>query len=144
VTTVLVVDDAPDVRFLMKSVLTTAGFDVSEADGGVSALDLLEAGASPDLIVLDVQMPEIDGWETLRRIRATEATRQVPVVLCTVKQHSKDLAQGWELGADGYLGKPFQIADFVAEVKSVLALSPEERLALLEHRRARVQKLDEK
>ena len=89
-------------------------------------------------MLLDVQMPEIDGWETLSRIRADPRTAELPVVLCTVKGLPEDTLKGWSLGCDGYLGKPFDIADLVEELQGVLRRTPDERLAW---RRARIAEL---
>ena len=131
----LVVDDAPDIRMLAELVLSMAGFAVSCAESGRAALRLLEAGPVPDLVLLDVQMPELDGWETLGRLRADPRTADVPVVLCTVKGLPEDALRGWALGCDGYLGKPFDIAGLVDELTAVLARDHDERLAV---RQARV------
>ena len=80
-------------------------------------------------MLLDVQMPELDGWDTLRGIRAHDDLHELPVVLCTVKSGPVDTALGWTLGCDGYVVKPFAIDALVGEVESVLARSPEDRLA---------------
>lgn len=139
--TVLVVDDASDVRTLLSTVLHADGYDVAAAEGGASALARLDQDPAVDLVLLDVQMPEMDGWQTLQQIRRHRAASRVPVVLCTVKQHSTDLARAWSLGADGYITKPFQIADLLAEISDVLNRTPEQREVLLEHRRSRVTEL---
>ena len=81
----------------------------------------------PDLVLLDVQMPELDGWDTLRSIRSVERLKALPVILCTVKAGSADTALGWSIGCDGYLPKPFAIDALVRAVQEVLAATPEER-----------------
>ena len=139
--TVLVVDDAEDLRHLLSTVLRGAGYRSEVAEGGNAALDLLDGGLRVDIVMLDVQMPEIDGWTTLQRIRQRASCADLPVVLCTVKQQSTDLARAWSLGADGYITKPFQIADLLAEISYVLNRTPEQRAVLLQHRRARVTEL---
>ncbi|HET7720999.1 MAG TPA: response regulator [Acidimicrobiales bacterium] len=131
----LVVDDAPDIRLLADLVLTMAGFTVSAASSGSEALRKLAAGDLPDIVLLDVQMPDVDGWETLTRVRADPRTADLPVVLCTVKGLPEDTLKGWSLGCDGYLGKPFDINSLVDELNGVLKRSREQRLAV---RRARV------
>ena len=131
----LVVDDAPDIRLLADLVLTMAGFTVSAASSGSEALRKLASGDLPDIVLLDVQMPDVDGWETLTRVRADPQTADLPVVLCTVKGLPEDTLKGWSLGCDGYLGKPFDINGLVDELLSVLKRSREQRLAI---RRARV------
>lgn len=131
----LVVDDATDIRLLADLVLTMAGFTVSAASSGSEALRKLAAGDLPDIVLLDVQMPDVDGWETLSRVRADPRTADLPVVLCTVKGLPEDTLKGWSLGCDGYLGKPFDINGLVEELHGVLKRSREQRLAV---RRARV------
>jgi len=126
----LIVDDAPDIRLLTDLVLSMAGFIVVAAESGSRALSLLADGELPDIVLLDVQMPELDGWQTLRRVRGDPRTAAVPVVMCTVKGLPEDTLLGWSLGCDGYLGKPFDIAALVAELNAVLARPPEEREAV--------------
>jgi len=130
----LVVDDAPDVRLLADLVLSMAGFRVTAASSGSEALRILGAADLPDIVLLDVQMPEVDGWETLSRLRGDPRTAELPVVLCTVKGLPEDTLRGWSLGCDGYLGKPFDIARLVEELHGVLARDPDERRALRLHR----------
>lgn len=134
----LVVDDAPDIRLLADLVLSMAGFTVSGASSGIEALRILEAPELPDIVLLDVQMPELDGWETLSRLRADPRTSELPVVLCTVKGLPEDNLRGWTLGCDGYLGKPFDIGALVEELQGVLARDMDERQAL---RRRRIAEL---
>lgn len=116
----MVVDDAADIRLLADLVLTMAGFSVTAAPSGDHALRLLAAGELPDIVLLDVQMPDLDGWETLARLRGDPRTAALPVVMCTVKGLPEDTLRGWSLGCDGYLGKPFEIAGLVSELTSVL------------------------
>ncbi len=133
----LVVDDAPDIRLLAELVLSMAGFTVTTASSGKDALCQL-AGDLPDIVVLDVQMPEVDGWETLSRLRGDPRTADLPVVLCTVKGLPEDTLKGWSLGCDGYLGKPFDIELLVDEVRIVLRRDCVEREA---HRRLKTAEL---
>ena len=134
----LVVDDAPDIRLLADLVLSMAGFTVSAAASGSEALRLLADGDLPDIVLLDVQMPDVDGWETLRRLRHDPRTADLPVVLCTVKGLPEDTLKGWSLGCDGYLGKPFNIGVLVDELEGVLRRDRTERDAL---RQAKVAEL---
>jgi DNA-binding response OmpR family regulator len=128
-TRVLVVDDDADIRLLVAELLRLTGYEVDTAASGVEALGRLADATRPDLVLLDVQMPELDGWDTLRGIRADHGLRDLPVVLCTVKSGPVDTALGWTLGCDGYVVKPFAIDALVGEVEAVLARSPEERTA---------------
>jgi DNA-binding response OmpR family regulator len=129
VPTILVVDDDPDIRQLVAELLRLSAYDAVTASSGVEAIErLLAGGERASLVLLDVQMPELDGWETLRRIRAEPRLDDVPVVLCTVKSSAIDTALGWTLGCDGYVVKPFAIADLIAEVEVVLnAGGPQQR-----------------
>ena len=126
----LVVDDAPDIRLLADLVLSMAGFTVSAASSGMEALRILAEGDLPDIVLLDVQMPEVDGWETLTRLRRDPRTADLPVVLCTVKGLPEDTLKGWSLGCDGYLGKPFDIGNLVEEMEGVLRRNCMEREAI--------------
>lgn len=128
--TALVVDDAPDIRLLDDLVLSMAGFSVTAASSGSEALKLLARGDLPDIVLLDVQMPDVDGWETLTRLRADPRTADLPVVLCTVKGLPEDTLKGWSLGCDGYLGKPFDIGVLVDELQGVLRRNCVEREAI--------------
>jgi two-component system, OmpR family, response regulator len=124
---ILVVDDQPDIRELLRAVLTIKGFQVTTAAGGPQALELLEAGASADLILLDVQMPDMDGWDTLAAIRQRFGADGPMVVMCTVKGHPQDLIHGWASGCDGYIWKPFDMTVLVGEINDVLARPPADR-----------------
>jgi DNA-binding response OmpR family regulator len=128
--TVLVVDDAADLRFLFRAVLSRAGFDVVEASSGREVLAMLDQDPVPDVVLLDVQMPDMDGWDTLTAIRARVDTHELPVILCTVKASEEDVHRGWMLGCDGYVTKPFDIVALREEVAAVVSRSAEQRLAV--------------
>ena len=113
---VLVVDDQPDLRQLLRVVLEMEGASVREAASGPAAVALLTGSDLPDIVVLDVQMPDMDGWTTLEAIRADARTAHIPVLLCTVKGAARDLARGWKLGCDGYITKPFDNKQFADAV----------------------------
>jgi CheY-like chemotaxis protein len=133
----MTVDDADDLRALVRTVLESNGFDVIEAASGRAALDELGAGARPDIIVLDVQMPDLDGWDTLTAIRADAATADVAIVLCTVRAAQADIDHGWALGCDGFLPKPFAIDELARTVTEVSARTQQERAAVrAEHQAA--------
>ena len=116
---VLLVDDNEDIRTLMRRVLSMAGIEVSEAASGAEALAALRDQAPPDVVVLDVQMPVVDGWETLRSIRTDPDLRALPVVMCTVKGRPEDVDQGLQLGCTAYVAKPFDIEVLVDTVRQV-------------------------
>lgn len=141
---ILVVDDNADVRFLIERTLATDGFDAVGAPGGREALAMLDDGITAHLVILDVQMPDMDGWETLRRIRTSPHTAELPVVMCTVKGRPADLVHGWEAGCDGYIGKPFDIDDLLGLVRDVLARTPEQRAVVRAQALAEARRLLEK
>jgi two-component system, OmpR family, alkaline phosphatase synthesis response regulator PhoP len=117
--TILLVDDEPKIRELARDYLEHAGFAVVTAGDGKVAIQL--AGArSPDLIVLDLGLPEVDGLEVIRRLRRDSA---VPIVVLTARDDEIDKLLGLELGADDYVTKPFSPRELVARVKAVLRRS---------------------
>ncbi|MBI3913413.1 MAG: response regulator transcription factor [Chloroflexi bacterium] len=113
---ILVVDDEPQVREVLKMYLQRDGFRVSTAEDGEAALAAYES-ASPDLVVLDLMLPKIEGLEVFRCIRAKNAT---PIIMLTAKGEELDRVLGLELGADDYIVKPFSPREVVARVKNVL------------------------
>jgi DNA-binding response OmpR family regulator len=114
--TVLVVDDEPDIVELMRDFLEADGFSVMSAGDGPSALSLLRTEMI-DCVLLDVMMPELTGFETLRRIRMQD---EIPVLFLTAKQEDSDKIRGLGLGADDYIVKSASPAEVVARVKAVL------------------------
>lgn len=113
---VLVVDDDPHLREVVRYALTRGGFTVTEASSGAEALRLYRASA-PDLVVLDVVMPELDGIETCRELRKLGRT---PIVFLSSRDEELDRVLGLEMGGDDYLTKPFSTRELVARVKAVL------------------------
>jgi len=116
--TILVVDDEKDIQELLKYNLTKEGFRVLTASNGRQALELLTKGV--DLVVLDVMMPEMDGWEVCRTLRQNPATAALPVVFLTARDSDVDEVVGLELGADDYIVKPVRVRTFIARVKKAL------------------------
>jgi two-component system, OmpR family, KDP operon response regulator KdpE len=113
---VLLADDEPRIRDSVRMNLEIEGFDVFEAGNGVECLEKVRL-VMPDVVVLDVMMPEMDGFETLRELRRFST---VPVIMLTVKADERDVARGLELGADDYVAKPFSQIVLTARVKAVL------------------------
>src|ERR1044072_6713162 len=101
-TKVLVVDDDADIRWLTRTILS-GRFEVVEAASGVAALRVLDESQGMDVVVLDVQMPELDGWDTLAAIRKDPKWSDLPVVLCSVKSEAPDARRAWELGCDAVI-----------------------------------------
>jgi len=125
----LVVDDAADIRLLIRGLLGGHGFEVREVADGTEALAALADDPLPDVVVLDVQMPELDGWDTLAAIRGEPRTASLPVVLCTVRSQRADLSRGWRLGCDAFVVKPFSADDLVAAVAAACDGDEEQRAA---------------
>ena len=118
--TVLIVDDDAAVRMVLQLAFERTAYVVSAAEDGESALALVRE-ARPDLILLDVGMPGIDGLEVCRRLKADPATRDVKVVLLTARVQDRDRELGLAAGADGYLTKPFSPRAVIAYVDEALA-----------------------
>lgn len=113
---ILVADDEDDIRHLIRMYLTREGFAVDEADGGQAALALLER-EKYDAIILDLMLPEVDGWTVCQEIRRRGNT---PVIILSARNEEYDRILGFQLGADDYVGKPFSPRELVLRVKSVL------------------------
>jgi two-component system alkaline phosphatase synthesis response regulator PhoP len=119
--TILVVDDERNIVELAKLYLQNEGYRVEVAGDGAEALKKIEA-LRPALVVLDLMLPEMDGWEVCRRVRATSST---PIIMLTARDDDVDKIVGLELGADDYLTKPFNPRELVARVKAVLRRTAE-------------------
>src|SRR5437763_10903528 len=113
----LVVDDEPNIRELVQVALKFHGCTVATAATGAEALRQVEA-ARPDLIVLDVVLPDVDGFEVCRRLRA--AGNEVPVIFLTARDTSSDTVTGLALGGDDYVTKPFSVEPLVARVRALM------------------------
>jgi putative two-component system response regulator len=119
--TILIVDDTESSARLLKRLLVHDGYRVRLAHDGREALDIL-AREMPDLVLLDVLMPELDGFETCRRMKQDPSTRLVPVVLVTALTNRTDRIRGLEVGADDFLTKPVNAAELTARVRSLLRI----------------------
>lgn len=126
---ILVVDDEPDALELIGFNLRNAGFDISTADDGDKALKFARE-LQPDLILLDVMLPEVDGLEVCKIIRRDPVTAGIPIIMLTAKAAEVDRVLGLELGADDYVTKPFSPRELVLRVKNMLrrGLLPEEKV----------------
>jgi DNA-binding response OmpR family regulator len=119
---VLVIEDEPDIRDLLAFHLEREGYTVTKCGDGAEGLRLARS-APPDLILLDLMLPTMDGLEVCRRLRQDSATRAIPLVMLTARGHEVDRVLGLELGADDYVVKPFSPRELVARVRAVLRRS---------------------
>jgi DNA-binding response OmpR family regulator len=117
--TILVVDDEANIVELARMYLEQDGFQVQSARDGAAALETV-ARQPPALIILDLMLPRVDGWEVCRRIRADRAARDLPIIMLTARDEDVDRIVGLELGADDYVTKPFNPRELVARVRAIL------------------------
>ena len=127
---ILVVDDESRIRKLIKDYLRRGGYEVIEASDGEEALEIFYKTKDISLIILDVMMPNLDGWEVLKEIR--ESSR-VPIIMLTAKSEEEDELNGYSLGADEYVLKPFSPKVLVARVEAVLRRSLGEETSIIEN-----------
>ena len=104
---ILIVEDEESLLKLESILLTSKGYEVHGVGDGRAALEAMET-VKPDLVLLDIMLPEIDGFEVCRRIKSNEATRKIPVIMLTAKKSREDMARGEQVGADWYITKPFK------------------------------------
>ena len=123
---VLAVDDMPEIRLLAEAVLGQAGYEVLQADGGERGLALARE-AAPDLILLDVMMPGLDGYEVCRRLKQDEATRDIPVIFMSAQDDVRAQTQGFEEGAADYVTKPLSLPVLLARVRAHVSLHAQRR-----------------
>jgi twitching motility two-component system response regulator PilH len=117
--TVLVVEDSVTQREMIRDLLNGSGLTVTVASDGVEALEQIQ-GNRPDLVVLDIVMPRMNGYEVCRRLKSDPSTQDVPVVMCSSKGEEFDRYWGMRQGADAYIAKPFQPTELVGTVKQLL------------------------
>lgn len=116
--TILVVDDESRMRKLVKDFLSREGYKVLEAGDGIEAMDIFYENKDIDLVILDVMMPKMDGWQVCREIRTHSS--QIPIIMLTARSSEHDELQGFESGADEYISKPFSPKILVARVSAIL------------------------
>lgn len=117
--TILIVDDEQNIVDLARMYLEKDGFRVKSASDGAAALEMIDR-SPPALLVLDLMLPKIDGWEVCRRVRASQTYGDLPIIMLTARDDDIDKIVGLELGADDYLTKPFNPRELVARVKAIL------------------------
>ena len=117
--TILIVEDDEDIQQLVGFNLIKAGFQVEYADSGEQALDLIKT-QNPDLILLDIMLPGVDGTEVCRVLRSDNLTADIPIIMLTAKGEETDIVDGLEVGADDYVTKPFSPKVLLSRVKAVM------------------------
>ncbi len=142
-TKILIVDDTIDTVELLRKRLRAEGYETSEAYDGEECLSLVDT-VNPDLIILDVMMPKLNGYEVCQRLKSDENTKYIPVLMLTAKSEVKDKIKGLDIGADDYLAKPFDYKELSARVRSLLKIkAAREKLVEEEKSEALDQMLDE-
>jgi twitching motility two-component system response regulator PilG len=116
---ILIVEDEESLLKLQRLLLTARGYEVQGVTDGKLALDRV-ASKKPDLVLLDIMLPEIDGFEVCRRIKGAEATRDIPVIMVSARKSREDMERGEQAGADWYITKPFKSAMLVEAVQRFL------------------------
>ena len=114
---ILVVDDESRMRKLVRDFLVREGYNVLEAEDGVEAMDIFYEEKDISLLILDVMMPRMDGWQVCREIRESS---KVPIIMLTARSEERDELQGFDLGVDEYISKPFSPKILVARVNAIL------------------------
>jgi two-component system, OmpR family, phosphate regulon response regulator PhoB len=117
---VVIADDDPDIRRLVEMTVTNAGCDVTVASDGEEALERVRE-ALPDLVILDVLMPRMDGWEVARALKSDPQTKSVPLMFLTSRGQEHDVLEGFDSGAIDYMVKPFSPRELQVRVRAVLA-----------------------
>ena len=117
--TIMVVDDNPDIITIIKTILEGKGYNVISASSGPEVLNLLK-NQKPDLIILDIMMPEMDGLEVLTKLKGVTDTTAIPVILLTAKVQYEDVLGGYKLGADYYITKPFTSTQLINGINLLL------------------------
>jgi DNA-binding response OmpR family regulator len=117
---VVIADDDPDIRRLVQITVSNAGCDVTVASDGEQALELIRQ-APPDLVILDVLMPRMDGWEVARELKADPVTQGIPIMFLTSRGQEHDVLEGFSSGAADYMVKPFSPRELQVRVRAVLS-----------------------
>jgi DNA-binding response OmpR family regulator len=115
---ILVVDDEDDILHFLELVLREKGYDVATASGGHEALTKAQI-ERPHLILLDIMMPQMDGWEVLKLLRVDEETADIPVAMLSARTEAKDRVQGLQEGAIDYICKPFSLQDLLVKIETI-------------------------
>ena len=116
---ILVIEDDPSVRTLLSKSLGARGYDITVAKDGIEGLTVIE-GMRPDLLIVDIMMPRLDGMTFVKAVKGNDATGPIPVIFLTAKNDPKSMIDGINVGAKFYVTKPFQIDDLVSKIEKAL------------------------
>lgn len=119
---ILIVEDNENHRTILTRRLESRGFDVVIAIDGEDGLAMAQA-EQPDLILMDMRLPQLDGWEAARKLKVMEATRDIPIIAITAYRMDGDREKALEAGCEGFIPKPVEIADLLAQMEGLLGLS---------------------
>ena len=125
---VLVVDDVPLNILLIKKMLSQYTFEIRTANGGQAALDAI-AQKKPNLVLLDLMMPGIDGFEVIRRLRADDATKDLPIIILSALNSEQDISKGFQLGANDFINKPIIMENLLSSVTTQINLQAAKQAA---------------
>ena len=117
---ILVVDDEDDILNFLELVLSEKGYDVATASGGQEALTKAQL-ERPDLVLLDIMMPQMDGWEVLKLLCVDEDTAEVPVAMLSARTEARDRVQGLQEGAIDYICKPFSLSELLGKIEAIFS-----------------------
>ena len=117
---ILIVDDEDDILHFLDLVLREKGYEVATATGGQEALTRAQL-ERPDLILLDIMMPQMDGWEVLKLLRVDEETAAIPVAMLSARTEARDRVQGLQEGAVDYICKPFSLQELIGKIEAIFA-----------------------
>ena len=120
--TILVVDDMSQIRNILRFNLEKQGYDVKEANNGEKALEYAFGENKPDLIILDIMMPKMDGYEVIRKLRESDGAKHIPVIFLTAKAQRKDVLKGIEAGGNDYVVKPFKFVDVHRKIEKLIGM----------------------
>lgn len=118
---IMVADDEADIIEVVEMLLSSEGYEVIKAHDGIEALEIIR-NVIPDLIILDIMMPEIDGVEVCKRMRMMENIKNIPIVMFSAKLSAIDKKESFDAGADGFITKPFNARGFISGIKTYLEL----------------------
>jgi len=127
---VYIVEDDENIREIEEFALTNAGYDVESFANGADFFDILEHNL-PDLVLLDIMLPDENGFEIVRQLRSSEITASIPVIMVTAKTGEIDLVRGLETGADDYIKKPFSVMELTSRVKAMLRRTMDDAMDMI-------------